>query len=1451
MISPLRTLPILVSLALAAPALAQSGPNQWSEPPGIPGTVYIGGSIVSTDSDTLYVLRGNYSTDFYKYTISTGSWSAMAPLPNLCAYGGAMTFMPGTNHIYATRGYNSTDFYRYDIVANSWSAMAAFPQAATYGVSLAATTTKVYAFGGGNTTNFHEYTPDAGTGTWAPKAAVPLGAYIGAALTYPGSGDFVYGMRGYNSTNFYRYSISGNSWTAMAAVPLAVYYGGALCPGPSSTLYAFRGYNSTSFYRYDIAGNSWTTLAATPATVSYGAGLAWPGTGTTVYCMRGNSSTDFWRYSIPGNNFISTLPNTPSTVSYGGFLTGVGNGNDLYAFQGNNSLAFWKYSISAGAWSTLASAPLSVGYGGSLAHTGGDDIFAARGNYSNVFWKYSISGNSWTTLAAMPNTLTYGGQIVYGGGDYIYAMRGYYTTDYWRYSISNNSWEVMSPTPAAVSSGGALVYPGTGDRIYAFGGGGTTAFWYYSMGGDSWTPLSACLENAGYGASLCYPGSGNTIFAFSGNGGQKFLAYDIAADSWSYKADAPASEGWGSSLAYPGTGKYIYALRGNGTSAFWRYWIDSQAPAVPASMTQLRLDGVTTVAQGATVPEPGLKFRATCTDPDANGVKLQVEVVPMSGSFSGTPTVESPFMASGTTITVTVLGLADDSYKWQARVVDMTDASSTWTEFGAASADFVVSTPANSAPGNPTLGPSGTTEGQFRLDGTTVIPIGAMTNQKGVVLKGVATDPNGNSWRLEVEVKLTAQALNGTGTVLGDFAQSGQSASTTVNNLGDGNYHWRARAVDSSGATSSWVSFDGSDGTTDFSVLVNVNPNAPTLLDQIRTATGLPIPIGGGSYEGNVTFQGTVSDPNVPDTVKLQVEVKPVGTSFDGTGLNESALVANGTVASVPVTGLTASTSYHWRARCMDNNGSAGPWVSFGGNLESQNDFTVTAPPNDPTVSGPGALNQYKFDQTTVIPVGGSTPENAFVIKGTVSDPDGNDVRLQIELRATSLAWTGAYTHQSGAVASGEVAVVTLSSLANNTYHWRARCIEDASGVVSNWVVFGGNSDGTPPTPPADTDVQIAAGANSAPNAPPTTGPNAMTQYWYDGVTVVPVGGITSDPGVIVKTVITDPNAGTTLRLQVECKATADPFDGTGTIYSPYVLTGSPVQVKIDNATTTGEIYHWRARTQDSAGAYSAWVSFGGNLETQADFQVVINNPPSAPTFLNQGKVDDVTAIPVGGSVSEPAVRFACQALDSDGDPVQFEIEIKLISVPFDGSSTYFTEFVASGATAFYDVVGIANGSYHWRARAKDIKGKVGPWAAFGGNVDNDPSPPPSDTDFVVSAPGTSANPNDPTSLGPRRRAGCTSRARSATPTRARPCAWRSSCATSTRPSAGPRRTCRSSCRPAAPSRRRSRPTASPTSPTTGRPGPATPGATPRRGSPTAATSTRLPRRPPPTPTSP
>ncbi len=95
-------------------------------------------------------------------------------------------------------------------------------------------------------------------------------------------------------------------------------------------------------------------------------------------------------------------------------------------------------------------------------------------------------------------------------------------------------------------------------------------------------------------------------------------------------------------------------------------------------------------------------------------------------------------------------------------------------------------------------------------------------------------------------------------------------------------------------------------------------------------------------------------------------------------------------------------------------------------------------------------LSQFKSDGTTPITEGASTTENAVVFQGMLTSPADNQTQLQVEVEPSVSAFTGIPTATSSFVVSGQTASVTVSNLANGSYHWQARA-EDSQGATSTW----------------------------------------------------------------------------------------------------------------------------------------------------------------------------------------------------------------------------------------------------------------------------------------------------------------------------------------------------------------------------------------------------------------
>ena len=117
---------------------------------------------------------------------------------------------------------------------------------------------------------------------------------------------------------------------------------------------------------------------------------------------------------------------------------------------------------------------------------------------------------------------------------------------------------------------------------------------------------------------------------------------------------------------------------------------------------------------------------------------------------------------------------------------------------------------------------------------------------------------------------------------------------------------------------------------------------------------------------------------------------------------------------------------------------------------------SVNQPPQPPA-----NLAQLKSDSATEIPVGGATDERKVYFKGTVSDPDGDQVKLQVELRRLD-EYGGQFDETKGdlkdsaLVENDSEAVAYADGLIDAEYHWRARAV-DEHGEPGEWVDFGNN----------------------------------------------------------------------------------------------------------------------------------------------------------------------------------------------------------------------------------------------------------------------------------------------------------------------------------------------------------------------------------------------------------
>jgi len=247
----------------------------------------------------------------------------------------------------------------------------------------------------------------------------------------------------------------------------------------------------------------------------------------------------------------------------------------------------------------------------------------------------------------------------------------------------------------------------------------------------------------------------------------------------------------------------------------------------------------------------------------------------------------------------------------------------------------------------------------------------------------------------------------------------------------------------------------------------------------------------------------------------------------------------------------------------------------------------------------PQAIGQFRRDSATSIGIGTTTPDSEVVFKATtVTDPNPLDsVRLQLEVVDTTSPFSGTPNDSGSFVGVGQTAWVHRTGLAENAgFHWQARTC-DKTKRCSSWAIFGVNSEAAP-------DFRV----NAIPENPTI---DALSLNQFNGAAVIPVGGGTggglgSAQTVTFKATVSDVDPGDALVLEVEVKPTGTAFDGTTNLYrGTGVASGSTAAAAAGYSVPLLQAsYHWRAHACDQTSRCSAWVSFGGNAESVADFHV-------------------------------------------------------------------------------------------------------------------------------------------------------------------------------------------------------------------------------------------------------
>jgi hypothetical protein len=169
---------------------------------------------------------------------------------------------------------------------------------------------------------------------------------------------------------------------------------------------------------------------------------------------------------------------------------------------------------------------------------------------------------------------------------------------------------------------------------------------------------------------------------------------------------------------------------------------------------------------------------------------------------------------------------------------------------------------------------------------------------------------------------------------------------------------------------------------------------------------------------------------------------------------------------------------------------------------------------------------------------------------------------------------------------------------------------ESGSACISQYPITSGGRyliEATSTAPGASGQLTITLVRERAP-----VPVHELRQIRNDGSTQIGIGERIPENEVVIRGKVDDPNETDVVRFEVELRGVSSPFTGSATQISDFVTGGTTTSIRASGL-QAGTGFHWQARACDRTGRCSAWVQFGNNAESDADFSVAAppgGNPP-------------------------------------------------------------------------------------------------------------------------------------------------------------------------------------------------------------------------------------------------
>jgi len=247
-----------------------------------------------------YAVGDQSSNAFYKYTISTSTWTALANAPVNTGNNAGATYLNGKIYIaYTTK----QDIQIYTVSSNTWTTLTG-PTDGVYTGNISNDGTNIYI---SNNAHFWKYV--ISSGSWVELANNGTdGDNKWGGLSY--SNGYFYHSWGDGQTKFDRYRVATDVWENLSDVPEGAVLGAAIF---DAYYYCMGDYDGSNLYSYDLGEKEWNNTLTLPWSIDDATICVY---GTSLYIIQGEAGTGFTKFT-PNNPMLTNIEGTAIPYTLG------------------------------------------------------------------------------------------------------------------------------------------------------------------------------------------------------------------------------------------------------------------------------------------------------------------------------------------------------------------------------------------------------------------------------------------------------------------------------------------------------------------------------------------------------------------------------------------------------------------------------------------------------------------------------------------------------------------------------------------------------------------------------------------------------------------------------------------------------------------------------------------------------------------------------------------------------------------------------------------------------------------------------------------------------------------------------------------------------------------------------------------------------------------------------